>query len=365
MTSSLLDPVRLGALALKNRVVMAPLTRCRCDNVEFVPNDLMVSYYAQRAGAGLIISEGTIVSPQGRGYPFTPGIWSEAQVAGWQKVTAAVHAQGGQIICQLWHCGRLSLPDYHDGQPPLAPSAVNPNLQMFSPSGMQDTVTPRALTREEIKGIVADFAHAAKNAMAAGFDGVEIHSSNGYLFHQFFAVESNQRTDEYGGSEENRARIFFEVLDAIGQVMPFDRVGFRLNPMLNRFHGLNVDATTVPMWESIVRRANDYGLAFLHLTEPMAPEQIADTVGVLADVGAHFRPLATMPIITNGALDQAKGEARLAANLCDAVAYGKAWIANPDLVERFASKAPLNTPDVTTFYQGGEKGYLDYPTLSA
>lgn len=365
MTQSLLSPVRLGALALKNRVVMAPLTRCRADNPGFVPTPMMVEYYAQRAGAGLIISEGTIVSPQGRGYPYTPGIWSDAQVAGWKAVNDAVHAAGGLIVCQLWHCGRLSLPDFHDGQPPVAPSAVNPEWQMFSANGPQKTVTPQALTREEIKAIVGDFRHAAQNAIAAGFDGVEIHSSNGYLFHQFFSAQSNLRTDEYGGSHENRARFFFEVLDAIGQVMPFDRVGFRLNPMLNRFHGFNVDHDTVPMWEHIVRRANDYGLAFLHLTEPLHPKQIADTPGVLADVGAHFRPIATMPIISNGGLDQAKGEARLQANLCDAVAYGQAWIANPDLVERFARQAPLNAADASTFYQGGEKGYLDYPMLSA
>ena len=365
MTTPLLSPVRLGALSLKNRVVMAPLTRCRTDNADFVPNDLMIAYYAQRADAGLIISEGTIVSPQGRGYPFTPGIWSAEQVAGWRKVTDAVHAKGGLIVCQLWHCGRLSLPEYHDGQPPVAPSAVNPEWKMFSLTGQPDTVTPQALSRKEIAGIVADFAKAAANAMAAGFDGVEIHSSNGYLFHQFFSAQSNQRTDEYGGSHENRARIFCEVLDAIGQVMPLDRVGFRLNPMLNRFHGLNVEADTVPMWEYVVRRANDYGLAFLHLTEPMSPQQIENTPGALSDVGAHFRPIATMPIISNGGLTQSSGEARLAAGLCDAVAYGKAWIANPDLLERFRRGAALNAADVNTFYQGGEKGYLDYPTLAA
>jgi len=365
MTSSLLTPVRLGALQLKNRVVMAPLTRCRTDNPGYVPTELMARYYAQRAGAGLIISEGTIVSPQGRGYPYTPGIWSEEQVEGWQKVTGAVHAAGGLIACQLWHCGRLSLPEFHDGQPPVAPSAINPNWQMFSPSGNPETVTPSELTRDEIKGIVADFRQAAANAMAAGFDGIEIHSSNGYLFHQFFSAQSNQRTDAYGGSHENRARLFCEVLDAIGEVMPLDRVGFRLNPMLNRFHGLSVDADTVPMWESIVRRANAYGLAFLHLTEPLHPKQIENTPGALADVGAHFRSIATMPIISNGGLDQAKGEARLAANLCDAVAYGKAWIANPDLVERIRLGAPLNEANAETFYQGGEQGYLDYPTLAA
>lgn len=365
LPSALLSPIQLGALHLKNRIVMAPLTRCRADNPGFVPNEMMLRYYAQRASAGLIISEGTIVSPQGRGYPFTPGIWSDEQVAGWRLVTDAVHAKGGLMVCQLWHCGRLSLPEYHDGQPPVAPSAANPEWKMFSLTGQPDTVTPQALTCDEIKGIVADFRKAAANALAAGFDGVEIHSSNGYLFHQFFSAQSNQRDDEYGGSHENRARIFFEVLDAIGQVMPFNRVGFRLNPMLNRFHGLNVDSETVPMWEYIISRANDYGLAFLHLTEPMSPKQIEDTPGALADVGAHFRALAKMPIITNGGLDQAKGEARLAAGLCAAVAYGKAWIANPDLVERIRLGARLNEADVNTFYQGGEHGYLDYPTLAA
>lgn len=365
MPQKILTSVRLGALELKNRVVMAPLTRCRCDNPGYVPTETMARYYAQRAGAGLIISEGTIVSPQARGYPFTPGIWSAEQVAGWRLVTDAVHAKGGLIVCQLWHCGRLSLPEFHDGQPPVAPSAVNPNWKMFSPSGQPDTVTPHALTRDEIKGIVGDFRRAAANAMAAGFDGVEIHSSNGYLFHQFFSPQANQRDDEYGGSHENRARIFFEVLDAVGEVMPLDRVGFRLNPMLNRWHGIDVGADTVPMWEYIVRTANPYGLAFLHLTEPFMPDQLKDTEYALSDVGAHFRPLAEMPIIANGGLNGETGQARLAAGLCDAVAYGRAWIANPDLVERFARQAPLNAPDMATFYQGGEKGYLDYPTFAA
>lgn len=365
MTTQLLSPVRLGALHLKNRIVMAPLTRCRTDNPGFVPNEMMLRYYVQRAAAGLIISEGTIVSPQGRGYPLTPGIWSDKQVAGWKVITNAVHAAGGLMVCQLWHCGRLSLPEYQNGQPPVAPSAVNPQWKMFSLSGQPDTVTPRALSKNEIKSIVDDFRQAAANAMAAGFDGIEIHSSNGYLFHQFFSAQSNQRDDEYGGSHANRARFFCEVIEAIGEVMPLDRVGFRLNPMLNRFHGLNVDADTVPMWTHIIERANKFGLAYLHLTEPLHPKQVEDTPGALADVGAHFRPLARMPIITNGGFDQAKGEARLASGLCDAVAFGKAWIANPDLIERIKRGAPLNVPDTETFYQGGEHGYLDYPTLNA
>jgi len=365
MTQQLLTPVRLGALELRNRVVMAPLTRCRTDNPGYVPTEMTARYYAQRASAGLIISEGTIISPQARGYPFTPGIWSAEQVAGWRLTTDAVHEQGGLIVCQLWHCGRLSLPEFHDGQPPVAPSAVNPNWKMFSTTGHPETVTPHALTRDEIKAIVADFRRGAANAMAAGFDGIEIHSSNGYLFHQFFSHQSNRRDDEYGGSHENRVRFFREVLDAVGEVMPLDLVGFRLNPMLNHFHGITVDEDTVPMWEHVVRTANGYGLAYLHLTEPLSPKQVANTPGTLLDVGAHFRPIATMPVISNGALDQAKGEARLAANLCDAVAYGMAWIANPDLIERFRRGAPLNEPDRDTFYQGGEKGYLDYPTLAA
>jgi N-ethylmaleimide reductase len=214
MTQELLTPLRLGALDLKNRVVMAPLTRCRCENPGYVPTEMMARYYAQRVGAGLIISEGTIVSPQARGYPFTPGIWSAEQVAGWRLVTDAVHEMGGLIVCQLWHCGRLSLPEFHDGQPPVAPSAVNPNWKMFSITGQPNTVTPHALTRDEINAVVGDFCTAAGNAMAAGFDGIEIHSSNGYLFHQFFSRQANLRDDEYGGSHENRARFFFEVLDA-------------------------------------------------------------------------------------------------------------------------------------------------------
>ena len=365
MTLQLLTPVRLGALALKNRVVMAPLTRCRCDNAGYVPSEMMRRYYAQRAAAGLIVSEGTIVSPQARGYPFTPGIWSDEQVAGWRRVTDAVHEKGGLIVCQLWHCGRLSLPEFHSGKPPVAPSAINPNWKMFSPSGQPETVTPHALTRDEIAGVVADFRRAAANALAAGFDGAEIHSSNGYLFHQFFSRDANTRDDEYGGSHENRARFFCQVLEAVGQVMPFDRLGCRLNPMMNRFHGVNVDADTVPMWEHVVARANAYGLAYLHLSEAFMPRQLDDTPHALSDVGAHFRPLAKMPLIANGGFDRDTGEARLHAGLCDAVAYGRAWIANPDLVERFARGAPLNPPDLATFYSGGEKGYLDYATLSA
>ncbi|MDS4020583.1 MAG: alkene reductase [Candidatus Competibacter sp.] len=365
MESKLLAPVRLGALSLKNRVVMAPLTRCRADNPGTVPTALMARYYAQRVGAGLIISEGTIVSPQARGYPYTPGIWSDAQTAGWRPVTDAVHQAGGLIVCQLWHCGRLSLPDFHDGQPPVAPSAIDPNWRMFSGEGLKPTVTPCALSREEIAGIVEDFRRAARNAVAAGFDGIEIHSSNGYLFHQFFARCSNTRADEYGGSHENRGRFLFEVLEAVGRELPLDRVGIRLNPMMNGMHGMVVDEDTVPMFEHLIRRANDYRLAYVHLTEPFLPNQLDGAVGALADVAGHFRPLCQAPLLSNGGFDRNRAEAWLAEDRCDAVVFGKLFIANPDLPERFRRGAPLNVPNPDTFYQGGEKGYVDYPAWEA
>ncbi|GAB4179607.1 MAG: alkene reductase [Rhodocyclaceae bacterium] len=361
--SKLLTPVSLGALGLTNRIVMAPLTRCRAPAPDYVPNEMMARYYAQRAGAGLIVSEGTIVSPQGRGYPDTPGIWSQAQVEGWRRVTDAVHRAGGRIACQLWHCGRLSLPDYHGGEPPVAPSAIDPHWKMLSPAGMKPTVVPRALTREEIGGIVADFARAGRNALAAGFDGVEVHASNGYLFHQFFARCANTRTDEYGGSHENRARLLFEVLDALGRELPFDRIGVRINPMMNRYHGIAVDADTVPMFEHLVQRMNGYGLAYVHLTEPFQPGQLDGVEHALPEVARHFRPLCRMPIVSNGGFDPGRAEAWVAQGLCDAVAFGRAFIANPDLVERVRRGAAFALPDTKTFYGGGEKGYTDYPAL--
>ena len=323
MTLRLLEPVRLGAFDLPNRVVMAPLTRCRADNPDFAPTESVARYYAQRASAGLIVSEATIVSAQGRGYPYTPGIWSEAQVAGWRRVTDAVHAEGGRIVCQLWHCGRLSLPEFHDGELPVAPSAINPEWKMFTPQGLKTTVTPRALGRDEIAAIVADFGRAAHHAVLAGFDGVEIHSSNGYLIHQFFSSMSNRRDDEYGGSRENRARFLFEVLDAVAAHWSPSRIGFRLNPMMNRFHGLGVDEDTLPMFEHVVRRANAYGLAYLHLTEPYLPNQLDGAKGAIADVARHFRGIATMPIVGNGGFDRDRAETAVAEGICDAVAFGR------------------------------------------
>ncbi|MBA9078544.1 alkene reductase [Rufibacter quisquiliarum] len=359
----LLQPLQKGALDLKNRLVMAPMTRSRAANEAHAATPLVAEYYAQRASAGLIITEGTPVSSQAIGYINVPGIYTDAQVAGWQLVTEAVHAKGGKIYAQLWHVGRMSHPDFHNGELPVAPSAINPHDKAFTPQGFQDTVTPRALTVEEIKGIVQDFKKAAANAVKAGFDGVEIHASNGYLFHQFFSTCSNQRTDEYGGSAENRARFLFEVLDAVKEEIDLSRVGVRLNPSMHQQFGIVVDEETAPTFEYIVQRLNDYTLAYLHLTE--ASKKVADLPFAIKEIARHFRPLYNGTLIINGGFTQETGNKVIEEGNADLVAYGVPFIANPDLVERFAQNAPLNQPDPNTFYSNtGEKGYTDYPTLA-
>lgn len=359
---ALLASFPLGPIALENRLVMAPMTRSRADNPQKVVGELQVTYYTQRASAGLIISEGTQVSPQGVGYINTPGIYSEAQVSAWKKVTEAVHGQGGKIFAQLWHVGRMSHPDFHNGELPVAPSAINPQDKAYTPQGFRDTVTPRALEEPEIKAIVEDFKNAAANAVKAGFDGVEIHASNGYLFHQFFNNCSNVRTDAYGGSIENRTRFLFEVLDAVKEVIDLNQVGVRLNPSMHQQFGITLDAETIPTFEYIVRRLNDYGLAYLHLSRPNAKAQ--ESAYAVVDIARHFRPLYQGNLIINGGYDQESGNQVIAEGHADLVAYGVPFIANPDLVERFRQKAELNKPDVDTFYAPGPKGYVDYPVLA-
>ncbi len=358
----LLTSYQLGSLTLKNRVVMAPMTRSRADNSENAATALTVKYYAQRASAGLIISEGTQVSPQGVGYINTPGIYSEAQVKGWKQVTEAVHAKDGKIFAQLWHVGRISHPDFHNGELPVAPSAINPNDKAFTPLGFKDTVTPRALETHEVQAIVQDFKKAAANALKAGFDGVELHASNGYLFQQFFNKVSNQRTDQYGGSIENRARFLFETLDALKEVISLNRVGVRLNPSLHGLSGITVDEETIPTFEYIVKRLNDYNLAYLHLSEPFVP--VDNVPFAVAEVAKHFRPLYNGTLIINKGFNQETGNQIIAEGLADLVAFGIPFISNPDLPERFAQNAELATPDKNTFYAGGAQGYVDYPALS-
>lgn len=357
----LLTPYTLVDLELQNRVVMAPMTRSRADNPEKAPTDLHAEYYRQRASAGLIISEGAQISERAVGYINTPGIHTKAQVAGWKKVTEAVHAAGGKIFCQLWHVGRMSHPDFHGGELPLAPSAINPNDKSYTPAGFKETVAPKEMSLEEIKQTVEDFKQAAKNALDAGFDGIEIHGSNGYLLHQFFNRTSNVRTDAYGGSIENRARILFEVIDAIREVVPENRIGLRLNPSLHGAFGMTLDEETIPTFDYIVKKLNDYELSYLHLSEPFT--DVSKVLHAVQHIAKHYRPLYQGTLIINGGFDEEKANKVIAAGDADLVAFGKLFISNPDLPLRFAQEAPLAAWDQKTFYTPGEQGYVDYPLL--
>jgi N-ethylmaleimide reductase len=358
-TQILLTPYHKN-LDLKNRVVMAPMTRSRAANDGNVPTeDLHVPYYVQRASAGLIITEGSQVSKQAVGYVNTAGIYSKEQVEGWKKVTKEVHDKGGKIFIQLWHVGRMSHPDFHNGDLPLAPSAINPNAKSYTPEGFKDTVTPKAMSIEEIKQTVEDFKNAAKNAVEAGFDGVEIHSSNGYLFHQFFNGTSNTRTDEYGGTIENRARFFFEVLDAMIKVIPQQKIGARFNPSLNGMFGITMDEDTIPTFEYIIKKLNDYDLAYIHLSEPFT--DVSDISYAVKNISKHFRPLYNGTLMINAGFDQESGNKVIEEGNADLVAYGKPFISNPDLVERFANGYDLADWNEETFYTPGKEGYLDYP----
>jgi len=353
---TLLSPIDIGPYLLSNRLVMAPLTRMRAP--ENCPTDLMTTYYEQRASAGLIISEATTISTQGVGYPATPGIYNASQVHAWKKITEAVHAKSGHIFMQLWHVGRISHPDFHNGQLPVAPSAIAPKGNAITPSGMKAFVTPRALETNEISGIIEDYKTAAKNALAAGFDGIEIHSANGYLLDEFLRDGTNKRTDSYGGSLENRTRFLLEVTDALISICGADRVGIRLSPS-GTFNDMS-DSNPEAIFVYLLKQLNPLGLAYVHIVDALE-----------GDIrhGANVISLETLRASYNGTLivcggyDQIRAEDVLAKSLADAVAFGQLYIANPDLAERFKHNAPLNTPDVSSFYGGTEKGYTDYPSL--
>ncbi|WNW02379.1 alkene reductase [Tenacibaculum sp. HL-MS23] len=348
---------------LANRVVMAPMTRSRADNSGNIPtDDLHGLYYEQRASAGLIITEGSQVSTKAVGYIHTAGIHSDEQVEGWKKVTKRVHDKGGKIFIQLWHVGRMSHPDFHNDKLPLSASAINPNSKSYTPEGFKDTVTPKEMTVEDIKETIQDFKNAAANAVKAGFDGVEIHSSNGYLFHQFFNGTSNKRTDNYGGTIENRARFFFEVLDAVKEVIPQEKIGARFNPSLNGLFGMTMDGDTIPTFEYIIKKLNDYNLAYIHLSEPFT--DVSEVKHAVTEIAKHFRPLYNGTLMINSAFDQEKGNKIIEEGLADLVAYGKPFISNPDLVERFENNLELATWNEDTFYTTGAKGYTDYPKAS-
>lgn len=357
---TVLSPIQLGSYTLPNRVVMAPLTRNRAGEGN-VPQALNVEYYAQRASAGLIITEATQVSPQGVGYPATPGIHSPAQVAGWRQVTEAVHARGGRIILQLWHVGRISHPSLQPGGAlPVAPSALQPAGQAITYQGPQDFVTPRALELAELPGIVEQFRSGAANALAAGFDGVEIHGANGYLLDQFLRDGANQRRDAYGGSLENRARLLLEVTEAVCAVWGAARVGIRLSP-LQPFNDMR-DANPEAIFSYAVQQLNRFGLGYLHVTE--VGKNAPGAAGPAFDL-VKLKRLWSGVYMTNGGYDLARANAVLAAGEADMVAFGALFLANPDLPLRFAQGAPLNTPDPATFYGGDAKGYTDYPFLDA
>ncbi|QNH13366.1 alkene reductase [Xanthomonas sp. GW] len=356
--SPLFAPLRLGAIELANRIVMAPLTRNRAEGEGRIPSPLAPEYYGQRASAGLIVAEATQISPMGQGYMDTPGIYSEAQVAAWKNVTAEVHRRGGKIVLQLWHVGRIShvslLPD---GAAPVAPSALRADAKTYTAEGFSDVSAPRALRLDEIPALLEDFRHAARNAIAAGFDGVEVHAANGYLIDQFLRDGSNRRDDAYGGSIENRTRLLFEVVQAVAQEIGAERTGVRLSPVTpaNDAH----DSDPQPLFERAVERLDPLGLAFLHVIEGATGGPRDNIAFDYAALRAKFRG----PWLVNNGYDKALAERVLGSGAADAVAFGRPFIANPDLVERLRRDAPLNPLDADTLYGGGAKGYTDYPTL--
>lgn len=357
-STDVFTPCIIGSLPLKNRMVMAPLTRSRAEEGN-VPSSMAATYYSQRAGAGLIITEATQAGSGGQGYISTPGLHTDAQVAGWKKITDAVHLKGGAIFVQLWHVGRISHPDFRGGELPVAPSAIAPRgVSTYTAAGLKPIPAPRALEIDEIPVIVEEFRQAASNAKAAGFDGVEVHGANGYLLDQFLEDGTNQRTDRYGGSVENRSRLLFEAIAAVTEVWGSDRVGVRLSPG-GTFNDM-CDCDPQQTFGYTVRRLAALDLAYLHLIEP-APAQGEHP---MPDLSARFfRPLYTGTLIVAGGYTLERANAVLQAGVADLVAFGQLFLANPDLVERFRRGAALNVPDPQTYYGGGAAGYIDYPTL--
>jgi 2,4-dienoyl-CoA reductase-like NADH-dependent reductase (Old Yellow Enzyme family) len=349
MTSFLLSPLKLGSLQLPNRIIMAPLTRCRAVGASRIPNDLMAEYYSQRASAGLIISEATSVDPMGVGYPNTPGIWSEEQVLGWQKITQAVHSQGGRIFLQLWHVGRISDPVYLDGKTPLAPSAIAPkgHVSMIRPE--KAFMTPRALETSEIKDVIEGYRRGALNAQKAGFDGVEIHGANGYLLDQFLQDFTNKRTDHYGGSLENRARLLLEVTDAVISVWGADRVGVHLSPRGDA-HDMG-DSNPLTTFSYVASELGKRKIAFIFTREYEGEGRISD----------ELKKAFGGVLIANEKFNQQSAEEILKRGNADAVSFGIPYISNPDLVKRFAESIPLNETNFQTIYAEGKTGYTDYP----
>ncbi|ROP24247.1 alkene reductase [Vibrio crassostreae] len=361
MTNALFQPIQLGNIELKNRIVMPPMTRSRATQPGNSANDIMAAYYAQRASAGLIVAEGTQISPLGQGYAWTPGIYSDEQIAGWKKVTDAVHEKGGVIFAQLWHVGRVTHPDNIGGEQPISSSAMKAeNVKVFIDNGTDepgfvDVVEPREMTKEDIKEVVEQYRQAALNAIEAGFDGIELHAANGYLINQFIDSEANNRTDEYGGSTENRLRFLGEVVEAMVEAIGADRVGVRLAP----FTSLNgtVDATPVETYTAAAAYLNLYKIVYLHIAEvdwddaPETPKEFK------AAVREAFKGV----LIYAGKYDSERGEQAVAEGVTDMVGFGRPFVANPDLPARIQNGFPLAPHDPNTLFGGAEKGLTDYP----
>ncbi|GGI52897.1 alkene reductase [Oxalicibacterium solurbis] len=352
MSNTLFTPIRIGDLELPNRIIMAPLTRSRAVGGGRVPNALMAQYYEQRASAGLILSEATAVTPQGVGYADTPGIWSDEQVEGWKLVTDAVHAKGGRIFLQLWHVGRISDPIFLDGELPVAPSAIQPKGHVSLVRPQREYVTPRALELDEIPGIVAAYRKGAENAKKAGFDGVEVHGANGYLLDQFLQDGSNKRTDAYGGSIENRARLMLEVTDACIAVWGADRVGVHLAPRGDS-HDMH-DSDPLATFGYVAKELGKRGIAFICARESLGDNRI----------GPQLKKLFGGVYIANEQMTKATAVQVVAGGEADAIAFGKLFIANPDLPKRLQLDAPLNEPKPESFYAPTPEGYIDYPALA-
>jgi N-ethylmaleimide reductase len=359
------EPLQVGALTLPNRIIMAPLTRMRSKQAGNIPHQLNAEYYAQRASAGLIISEATQISQQGQGYPATPGIHSKEQVEGWKLVTKEVHKNGGRIFLQLWHVGRVSHISHQENNAlPVAPSAIKAQGGTFSKDWKPVALeTPRALEISEIKDIIFDFKIAAQNAKDAGFDGVEIHAANGYLIDQFLQDGSNKRTDEYGGSIANRSRFLLEVLDEVSQVWSLDRIGVRLSPY-GSFNDMQ-DSDPIALFSYVLQKLNDKKIAFIDLIEPRSTEAGGKDSNIIEAPNAAelFRKNFSGILISAGGYNPEMAKETIAANKADAISFGRWFISNPDLVKRIETGADLNKYDRTTFYGGAEKGYTDYPTL--
>lgn len=348
----LFDPIHIGAIQAENRIVMAPLTRMRAFD-QRIPSALSQEYYVQRASAGMILTEATAVTPQGVGYPNTPGIWSDEHIEGWRRINAAVHAAGGKMVLQMWHVGRISDPIYLDGELPVAPSAIAAEGHVATIRPYKPYVVPRALETDEIPGIVEDFRQAAENAKRAGFDGVEVHAANGYLFDQFLHDGSNQRTDQYGGSIANRARFLLETVDAVLTVWPADRVGVHFNTMSNA-HSMQ-DSDPQALFGYVAEQLDSRKLAFVFVREALDTPQ-----RILPIIRKTFRGV----VIANDGLTRDSAEQLLADGEADAVSFGRMYIANPDLVERLRRGAPLNELNGSTIYGAGAEGYTDYPVLA-